>query len=202
MGISLEHIYRRASTMGLRKSDAYLTTDKSGRIFRGGTLGVKTQFVAGQKPWNTGRKGWQAGGRSVHTQFTTGMVPPNTQPVGSYRIVTSKTGEKHLEQKVRDVPGPNHKRWTPVSRIVWEAANGPVPKGCIVVFKPGMRTLEAQSITLDRVECITRAQHANRNHPHTKDPELGKLYQLKGAITRQVNRIKNQTSTHFESHPA
>jgi hypothetical protein len=42
---------------------------------------------------------------------------------------------------------------------------------------------------------ITRAQHARRNHPNTRSPELGRLYQLKGQITRQVNRLQKERAT-------
>jgi len=189
MGRKLSSVHTKAAALGLKKSAAFNASKASGRI------------QPGQKPWNTGRKGWQAGGRSALTRFTTGMLPPNTVPVGSYRIITEKNGGQHLEQKVREVPGPNHKRWTPVSRLVWEAAHGPVPHGCIVVFKPGRRTLVLQDITLDRLECITRAENARRNHPLSSNPELAKLCQLKGAITRQVNRITREHEQH-QGHPA
>ena len=195
LGIDLELVYRRAALLHLRKNPEFFARDKSGRIFKGGKLGQTTQFAPGQKPWNTGRKGWQAGGRSAETQFHTGALPPTTMPVGSYRVITTKAGLKFLERKVRQVPGASHKRWTPVSRLVWEAEHGPVPHGSIVVFKPGQRTLVLEEITLDRLELITRAQHARRNHPNTRSPELGRLYQLKGAITRQVNRIKKESAT-------
>ena len=55
------------------------------------------------------------------------------------------------------------------------------------------RLVEAD-ITVDKVECITRAQNAQRNHPRNKSPELAKLCQLKGAITRQVNRITQEAT--------
>jgi len=195
LGIDLELIYRRAALLRIRKNPEFFARDKSGRIFKGGKLGQTTQFAPGQKPWNAGRKGWQAGGRSVETQFHTGALPPTTMPVGSYRVITTKAGLKFLERKVRQVPGASHKRWTPVSRLVWEAEHGPVPHGSIVVFKPGQRTLVLEEITLDRLELITRAQHARRNHPNTRSPELGRLYQLKGQITRQVNRLQKERAT-------
>ena len=72
--------------------------------------------------------------------------------------------------------------------LVWQAAHGPVPKGHIVVFKPGRRSAELSRIILDAVECISRAEHARRNHPRSKSPELGRLVQLRGAITRQINK--------------
>lgn len=195
LGIDLELIYRRANMLHLRKNPEFFARDKSGRIFKGGKLGQATQFAPGQKPWNTGRKGWQAGGRSAETQFHTGALPPTTMPVGAYRVITTKGGKQFLERKVRQVPGASHKRWTPVSRLVWEAEHGPVPHGSIVVFKPGQRTLVLEEITLDRLELITRAQHARRNHPNTRSPELGRLYQLKGQITRQVNRLQKERAT-------
>lgn len=194
LGIDLELVYRRASLLRIRKDPEFFARDKSGRVFKGGKLGQATQFAPGQKPWNTGRKGWQAGGRSVATQFHTGTLPPGTMPIGSYRVITSKNGRQFLERKVRQVPGSSHKRWTPVSRLVWEAAHGPVPKGSIVVFKPGQRTLVLAEITLDRLELITRAENAARNHPNRSNPAMAKLIQLKGAITRQVNRIQKESA--------
>jgi hypothetical protein len=157
---------------------------------------VAKWFTPGQVSWNKGRKGWQAGGRSVETQFTTDMQPPNTLPMGSLRIVNGKNG-KQLERKVTEVSGPNHLRWKSVHRLVWEEANGPVPAGHITIFKPGMKTLVEADITLDRIECIPRAENARRNHPKNKSIELARLVQLKGAITRQVNRIAKEA----ESNP-
>jgi hypothetical protein len=155
---------------------------------------VAARFAPGHTTWNKGRKGWQAGGRSVQTQFTTNMQPPNTLPMGSLRIVNGKNGQQ-LERKVSEVSGPNHLRWKSVHRLVWEAAHGPVPAGHITIFKPGMKTLVEEEITIDRVECISRAENARRNHPRNISPELAKLVQLKGAITRQVNRIAHEAES-------
>lgn len=194
LSLPLGKVYAQASRMGLRKSEAFMATStKTGRILKGGKLSQDTQFKSGQEPWNKGRKGWQAGGRSTDTQFTTGMEPPNTLPVGSLRIVVGK-GHPQLERKVGTASGPNHMRWKSVHRLVWESVNGPTPPGHIVVFKPGMKTLVEAEITIDKVECISRAQNAQRNHPRNKSPELAKLYQLKGAITRQVNRISKEAA--------
>lgn len=192
LGVAIGMVYAQASRLGLRKSAEFHATDKSGRLFKGGTRGQATQFKPGQQPWNAGTN-YQAGGRSEQTRFKPGNQPHTTQPVGSYRIVThQRTGAQHLERKTSEAQGANHKRWTPVARLVWEAANGPVPPGHIVVFKPGQRTVVLEQITLDRLECITRRENARRNHPATRYPELAKLIQLKGAITRQVNRITKE----------
>lgn len=195
MGIDITLVYSQANRMGLRKSAEFHATDKSGRILKGGKLSVATQFTPGQKPWNTGTH-YHPGGRCADTQFKPGNLPHTTQPVGAYRIVTNHaSGTQHLERKTSEAKGANHMRWTPVSRIVWEAAHGHVPPGHIIVFKPGQKTLVLAEITIDRVECITRAEHARRNHPNSSNPEIARLIQLKGAITRQVNRINRESQT-------
>lgn len=186
--IPLAKVYSKAMALGLRKNETFMATSSSGRILRGGRLGVQTQFHSAQTPWNAGLKGWDAGGRSSETRFKPGAKPATTMPVGSYRI--NKDG--HLQRKIGEASGANHKRWRNVAELQWIEANGPVPAGHIVIFRPGMRTAVLEEITLDRIECISRAENARRNHPANKSPELARLVQLKGAITRQVNRIARE----------
>ena len=187
-------IYRVARKMFLKKSEYFNVSDMSGRVKLGHTdpRMIGTRFKPGIVPWNTGTH-YTAGGRSAETRFKPGQMPHTTMPIGSYRTVTDKTGRKSLERKISDAKGSNDKRWKAVARLVWEAANGPAPAGCIVVFRPGMHTLVLEQITLDRVECITRKENAVRNHPNRSNPELAKLVQLKGQITRQVNRIQRES---------
>ena len=188
IGRPLESVYAKAAELGLRKSEAFLASDRAGRIQRGkhSPAMVATQFRRGDSPWNKGLKGLCYEG-SKATQFQQGQKPHTWMPIGSHRIAMG-----NLERKVNDLPGGNHVRWHPVHRLVWEAAHGPVPAGHIVVFRPGMHTAQLEAITLDRIECITRAENAARNHPRNRSPELAKLVQLKGAITRQVNRINRE----------
>ena len=190
-------VYAKANSLGLRKSDAFLSTDRCTRIPRGRAAPRMraTQFEPGHSSWNKGRKGVNYDGMQA-TQFKPGQKPHTWVPIGSYRI----SGDGALERKVGDVPGPNHLRWHPVSRLVWEAANGPVPKGHMVIFRPGKKTTVLAEITLDRLELISRAEHARRNHPNSRSPELAQLVQLKGAITRQVNRIRREAEQQQGTH--
>lgn len=192
MGRTPGSVYQKASAMGLGKSAAFYASMNSGRIQRGRTdpRMVGTQFKAGQTPWNKGTH-FVSGGRSAETRFKKGQMSGAAQhnyaPIGSYRF--NKDG--HLERKVTDDPNlVPARRWTPVYRLVWEAENGPIPDGHLVRFKAGMRTTVLEEITTDRLECISKAENAMRNHPRNKSPELARLVALKGAITRQVNRIK------------
>ena len=148
------------------------------------------------QPHNAGRKGWQAGGRSVQTQFRKGQMAGqaarNYKPIGSLRI----NADGYLERKVTDAHPVPARRWVGVHRLVWEAAHGPVPRSHVVRFRAGMFTNVLEEITLDRLELISRAEHARRNHPVSRDPEYARLVQLKGAITRQVNRIAREHKEH------
>ena len=182
-------VYQLASRLGLKKSAEFFASDLSGRIARGKMHPrmIATQFKPGSKPWNAGTH-YVAGGRSAETRFKPGTRPHTWLPVGSYRI----SGDNQLERKMNNNPGANHVRWHPVARLVWEAAHGTVPTGSMVVFKPGRKSLVLERITLDAVECITRAENARRNHPRNKSPEIATLVQIKGQITRQVNRLARE----------
>lgn len=189
LGRATGSVHQKALELGIGKSAAFKASDRSGRIQRGrqDPRLAATQFRKGDSPWNKGVH-WDAGGRSAETRFSAGQKPHNTLPIGSYRI----NKEGHLQRKVSEASGCNSKRWRCVFELVWIEANGPVPAKHIVVFKPGMRTAVLEEITLDKVECISMAENARRNHPRNRDPELGRLVQLKGAITRQVNRISRE----------
>jgi len=90
-----------------------------------------TQFKKGMIPWNKGMKGVCIGGKE--TQFKKGNKPANWRPLGSERI--NKYG--YIEVKVAD--GRLNKNWKSKHAAIWEAANGPVPKGHAVIFGDGDR---------------------------------------------------------------
>jgi len=189
LGIDQRLVYAQANRMGLRKSADFAASDKSGRILKGGKLSQQNQFKPGQTPWNKGTN-YMPGGRCAETQFKPGRKPEesrNYAPIGTLRI--SKDGT--LERKTSDDPAIYPaRRWVPVSRLVWEAAHGPIPPGHVVAFKPGRKSTKQAHITLDALECVSRAEMARRNSIWANGNAIGRLYQLKGAIARQVNRIK------------
>lgn len=189
VGRSVSQCYQKAAKLGLAKTGRYLDSDAARRIStsRITPAMVATQFKAGQTPWNKGTR-FSAGGRSVETRFKPGQTPPNWVPVGSTRI----NADGYLDKKVTD-DGRGPRDWVGAHRLVWMEANGPVPDGHVVVFKPGRRTTVQENITLDAVELITRAELMARNTYHRYPKEVAQLVQLKGAITRQVNRIAKES---------
>jgi hypothetical protein len=100
-----------------------------------------------------------------------------------------------LQRKMREDGRPQD-RWVAVHRLVWQAAHGPVPRGSVVVFKPGRFSTELAQITLDAVELISRAELMARNTRHNYSPEINELIGLRAQITRAVNtRAKQEEST-------
>ncbi len=58
-----------------------------------------------------------------------------------------------------------------------------------VAFKDGNK----QNIALDNLELVSRADLMKRNSYHNYGKEIAQLVQLKGAVTRQINkRERNQ----------
>jgi len=105
------------------------------------------------------------------------------KPIGTERI--SKDG--YLERKVNDNL-PLQARWRSVHLLVWEAANGPLPKGHAIAFKNG----DKRDIRLDNLECITRAQLMLRNTIHNLPTPLAQTIQVLGALRRKINRKARQ----------
>jgi hypothetical protein len=172
--------YQKALKLGLRKSAEFLaavgreamTADHPARA---------SQFIKGQRAWNEGLE-YQPGGRAAESQFRPGNRPQTWLPVGTQRL--DKDGL--LEVKVADRREKSD--WVHVHRQVWIEANGPLPAGHIVVFRVGRRTSDLAAITPDAVEAITRAELMRRNTYHRYGPEIAKVYQLRGAINRQINK--------------
>lgn len=178
--------------LGLRKSPEWIASRARERSLQPGHGGRAGQFKPGLTPWNKGQS-FDPGGRSVQTRFRKGELSGRAaellKPVG-YEVVR----EGQLWRKVTDEHRNSRARlnFKPVSVIVWESANGPVPAGHIVRFRDGMATTVAAEITLDRLELVTRAEHMRRNTVHRYPPEVVSLIQLRGALNRKINRLEKE----------
>lgn len=188
--LSLQQVYRKARSLGLKKSAAFFASDLSARIACGtqNPAMKATRFQPGHSSWNKGSKGLVTGG--VQTQFKPGIRPHTWVPIGTYRI----NGDGYLDQKTTD-EGPAYKHWEAVHRLVWKRAYGAIPANHVVTFKSGTVSTVLAEITPDALECISRKELVQRNHPARKSPELFRLVQLRGAITRQINRRLKAATT-------
>lgn len=187
-GCKIHIVYKKANDLGLQKSEAFRKGPASGRLKSGDERGVEFRFVKGGTSYNKGRTGYDPGGRSRETRFQKGQRPCNWMPVGAHRI--NSLG--YLDRKIRDDKH-GALNWEGVHRLVWVAANGPIPRGHVVAFKPGRRTAKLEAITMDALELLTLAQNGERNIFHNRYPKaIGELIHLKGQITRQIRKRERE----------
>lgn len=108
------------------------------------------RFEKGHSPANKGKKG-QCPSGCEKTWFQKGHTPANHRPVGSERI----NADGYTEVKVEE---PN--KWKPKHKVVWEAANGKVPRGYIIIFRDNDKTNTA----IENLMLVKRGVHAILNH--------------------------------------
>lgn len=123
--------------------------------------GLDFRIKPGTPPPNKGKKGYCAPG-CEKSWFKKGHTPSNKHPIGTVLIKSDGYLWRKLGEGARD--------WRQEHILVWEAANGPIPKGAIVLFKDGDHT----NVALENLVLITRSELAilNRWDLLKKDAEL------------------------------
>lgn len=170
MGRTVSSVANRRHTLGLERTPEQQACIGTGR------------FEKGHNTWNKGKKGWQAGGRSVDTQFKAGQKPSNTwRPIGAER--TTKDGI--LYRKVTDT-GDKRTDWRAVHIINWEAVNGAVPAGRFLVCKDGNRDNRSP----DNWEPVTRAANLDRNRIQRYGSEYHSLAITLGHLKSKIKEVE------------
>lgn len=144
------------------------------------TTGHKpTQFSKGHIPWSKGMKGVNFGGKK--TQFRQGQKPWNYKPVGSERINV----DGYTEIKIADPS-----KWRFKHVVIWEAANGPVPKGHVLIFADRNQ----QNIALENLLLVSRSELGvmNKRGLIANDAELTKTGVIIADIHLKIGERKRK----------
>jgi len=186
-GCHVQTLYRKAMSLGLKKSETFLNSHLSGRLQSGSQIGINGRFKKGAVPANKGlRRPGFAPGRMAQTQFKKGQRGNKFLPIGSLRI----NADGYLDRKIAATGYPPAD-WKAVHRLVWEHAHGPIPRSHAVTFKPGRRTTVEAEITIDALELVTRQELMRRNSYHTRYPkEVGLAIQARGQLIRKINQLE------------
>lgn len=138
--------------------------------------GLNMQFKPGNASFNKGKK---YPGQTNKTSFKKGNKPINYRPVGSERVNV----DGYIEIKVAD-----SNKWRLKHRVIWEEANGPIPRGHALIFADS----DKLNVSLDNLILVSRSQLArlNQNHLITNDAELTKTGIILADIYSKIGERK------------
>ena len=125
--------------------------------------GFNGRFKKGNVPHNKGKKGLYYKG-CEKTWFKKGQTPINHKPVGSERIdLDGYTLIKVAEPSV----------WKLKHRVIWEKANGPIPKNYTVIFLDG----DKSNTDINNLALVSRSELliVNQKKLIKSDTELSKV---------------------------
>jgi len=178
LGLTESAVCGMAFKLKLRKSAEFLFEHSS-----------KGFFPEGHQPMNKGRKQTEYMSdvqiaKTKATRFKKGHIPKNHKPVGYERV----NRDGYIEVKIAE---PN--KFQQKHRIVWIENNGNIPPGYNIQFKDGNR----QNVSIDNLYMISRSEQLKKeNSLHARYPEeVQKLIQLKGALSRQINKATKKNES-------
>ncbi len=179
MGRSEQAVYRMATKLGLKKSDAYLASEASGRMRKGDDRGARTRFATGHVSHNKGKKmPSEVYAKLQRTMFKKGQLPHNTKYDGYISVRRDNDGRQYLF--IRVALG----RHVHLHRHLWEQAHGPVPPGYVIAFKDGNQG----NCVLENLEMITAAERMKRSTIHNYPPEIRNVMRLLGRLNRELKK--------------
>lgn len=148
--------------------------------------GITGYFEKGHIPQNKGKKQTEFMSpesieRTKATRFQKGNIPANHREVGSERI----TKDGYIEVKVAE---PN--KWKLKQRLVWQQANGEIPKGSIIRFLDGNKL----NCSLENLMIVSKAEHLEitRHGFVSENPEITKAVINIAKLNVAKSKIANQ----------
>lgn len=150
--------------------------------------GIKTDrtgfFQPGSVPWTKGKKGTGLCKANAGS-FKKGNKPINVKPIGHERA--DKDGYIRVKVAEKDPHTGAKCRYRQKHRVIWEAVNGPIPKGQILTFIDGDRT----NCAIENLELMNRHLHVTLNRakywsaPPEIKPTIRALAELLVLITEK-----------------
>lgn len=178
LGRGISSIHCKANSLGLESSREKI--QRTGYEASKSPASIAARFQKGSVPLNKGKKvSPEVYSKMQPTMFKKGQTPLNHRDVGSERVNVYG----YIEIKVAE---PN--RWRLKHRVIWEQANGAIPKGFNVQFKNHNR----QDCRIENLYLISKAeQMAKENSFWAKYPkEIQEIIHLKGVVNRAIHKVE------------
>lgn len=140
--------------------------------------GFTGRFEKGNIPFNKGKKGIYPKG-CEKTWFKKGQTPINHKPVGSERI----DRDGYIMIKVAEPSV-----WKLKHRVIWEKANGPIPKNYTVIFLDG----DKSNTDINNLALVSRSELliVNQKKLIKSDTELSKVGINIAKVQSKINKRK------------
>jgi hypothetical protein len=189
LGKPVYAIYNLAFRLGLKKSEAYLKTPDAGRIQKGERISASTEFRKGLVPANKGKKLCEFMSedgikRSTATRFKKGNVPHNAKGHFDGEITIRKCKGRPYKY-IRIEIG----KWRELHRVMWEKANGKIPKGYNIQFRDG----NPLNCVIENMYIISRKKQLQMNNSiHRFPPELKKTIRTLAKLKRKIKIHEEQ----------
>lgn len=112
-------------------------------------------------------------------QYKKNHIPHNALADGTEVKRKDKSGRIYTLIKV-----PGKRKLQLKHRVVWEQCKGKIPKAHNIIFIDG----DTDNFNIDNLKCISNKDLLRMNSLHNLPQEMQEILQLKGAITRQINK--------------
>ena len=156
--------------------------------------GLTGYFPKGNVSFNKGKK-WnefmseKGMLNSLKTTFKKGNKSHNCDPIGTEKWKSDHKNRDDigfLYVKVQD--GKKQNNWKQKHRLIWEEANGPIPRGHKVIFADGDRT----HIELSNLILVSNSQMLimNRRNLIYSDPEATETGSLIAKVIDKTNKVR------------
>jgi len=178
LGKTKSAVYRRAHSLGLYRPREIRVV--SGSMSIGNPNITAHQFKKGNVPVIKGKHHSEAAMEKLRksgTWFEKGNLPHNTR----------ETGAERIDEDGYTVVKVGNRNWQFKHRMLWEAANGPIPDGYSLWFKDGNR----QNITLDNLELIPFSERVLRNTIHRYPEDVALAMRRIGRLKALIKRTEN-----------
>jgi len=187
MGRTYSSVAIRAQNMGLRKSEEFHMSGKSGRLVPGSEIGKNSRFTKGHTTFNKG-KTWdeymseEARRGSAKTTFKPGHIPASTVHFGKPYLYTRTRKNGHVEK--------TWKIQIAKQRLSYLAHLCRINGIDLTGKKPRLKPNHQIPPVFEDIIILSERDNMIENSFHRFTPEVKDLIHVKALLTRYINKRK------------